>query len=82
MTAVQATIRIAPLRAPTYEEHMRLNAQDLGFDADTVTGMGTAAQMENVAINISKYENLTVTAIVTGGIEVNGGRVGDSRRTF
>jgi len=27
------------LRAPTYEEHMRLNAQDLGFDADTVTGM-------------------------------------------
>lgn len=70
------------LRAPTYEGHMRLNAQELGFDPDTVTGMGTAAQMENVAINISKYENLTVTAIVTGGIEVNGGRVGDPTEHF
>jgi adenosylcobinamide hydrolase len=70
------------LRAPTFEEHMRLDAQDLGFDPETVTGMGTAAQMENVAINICKYENLTVTAIVTGGIEVNGGRVGDPTEHF
>jgi adenosylcobinamide hydrolase len=70
------------LRAPTFEEHMRLDAQDLGFDPATVTGMGTAAQMENVAINICKYENLMVTAIVTGGIEVNGGRVGDPTEHF
>lgn len=70
------------LRAPTYEEHMRLNAQDLGFDPETVTGMGTGAQMENVAINTCQYENLTVTAIVTGGIEVNGGRVGDPTEHF
>ncbi|MHB8124710.1 MAG: adenosylcobinamide amidohydrolase [Desulfitobacteriaceae bacterium] len=70
------------LRAPTYEEHMRLEAQDLGLNPDTVTGMGTAAQMENVAINTIEYETLTVTAIVTGGVEVNGGRVGDPATHF
>ena len=49
----------------------------LGFKPDEGTGMGTAAYMENVAIIEKSYEDLTVTAIVTGGIEVNGGRVGD-----
>ena len=33
--------------------------------------------MDNVAIQSESYEGLMVTAIVTGGIEVNGGRVGD-----
>ncbi len=70
------------MRAPTFEEHMRLETQDLGFVPETVTGMETAVQMENVAINICKYENLTVTALVTGGIEVNGGRVGDPTENF
>lgn len=70
------------LRAPTYGEHMRLEARDLGLNPDTVTGMGTAAQMENVALITTKYETLTVTAIVTGGVEVNGGRVGDPATYF
>ncbi|MDD4346633.1 MAG: adenosylcobinamide amidohydrolase [Desulfitobacteriaceae bacterium] len=70
------------LRAPTYGEHMRLEARDLGFDPDTVAGMGTAAQMENVAVITAKYETLTVTAVVTGGVEVNGGRVGDPTTYF
>lgn len=70
------------LRAPTYGEHMWLEAQDLGFNPDAVTGMGTAAQMENVAVITTKYETLTVTAIVTGGVEVNGGRVGDPATFF
>ena len=35
------------------------------------------ASMDNVAIRSLTYEELTVTAIVTGGIETNGGRVGD-----
>lgn len=70
------------LRASTYEEHMRLETQDLGFNPDTVTGMETAAQMENVAIKTIQYDSLTVTAIVTGGVEVNGGRVGDPATYF
>jgi len=70
------------LRAPTFEEHMRLETRDMGFDPDTVCGIGTAAQMKNAAIKTTNYENLTVTAIVTGGIEVNGGRVGDPASHF
>lgn len=40
-------------------------------------GMLTAAKMENVAIRTMDYKELAVTAIVTGGVDVNGGRVGD-----
>jgi len=65
------------LRAPTYEEHMRLVATDLGLDPDKATGIGTAASMDNVSVRKEQYEDLTVTALVTGGVEVNGGRVGD-----
>lgn len=63
--------------ADTYEEHMTLVAQRLALDSMQVTGMDTAAQMENVAIATRSYRDLTVTAIVTGGVEENGGRVGD-----
>ncbi|BBB92162.1 MAG TPA: adenosylcobinamide amidohydrolase [Methylomusa anaerophila] len=70
------------LRAPTYEGHMRLIAQEAGLDPDTVSGMGTAASMENVSIKTESYQTLTVTALVTGGVEVNGGRVGDPATHF
>lgn len=70
------------LRAPTYQEHMRIITEEIGLDPLTTVGMGTAASMENVAIQTESYENLTVTAIVTGGVEVNGGRVGDPADYF
>lgn len=70
------------MRAPTYQEHMRLITEEIGLDPATTAGMGTAASMENVAIHTQTYENLTVTAIVTGGVEVNGGRVGDPADYF
>lgn len=65
------------MKAPTYEEHMAIIADEIGLDRSTVAGMSTAASMENVAITEEKFENVSVTAVVTGGIEVNGGRVGD-----
>lgn len=68
--------------APTYTEHMQILSGRLGLDPETVTGMGTAADMEHVAIETMTYKNLTVTAIVTGGIETNGGRVGDPADFF
>ena len=68
--------------APTYEEHMRIVSRQLGLDAERVTGVGTAAQMKNAAVKSLSYEELTVTAIVTGGIETNGGRVGDPATYF
>ena len=69
--------KIAEMRAPTYEAHMRLIAAELGLDPDRSAGLSTAASMENAAVKSECYEDLTVTAIVTGGIEINGGRVGD-----
>lgn len=66
------------LRADTYEKHMELlAAEDLGLEPEHCTGLSTAANMDNVAIESMSYEDFTVTAIVTGGIRVNAGRVGD-----
>ncbi|AIS51512.1 adenosylcobinamide amidohydrolase CbiZ [Thermoanaerobacter kivui] len=65
------------MRAPTYEEHLAIIAKELGLDASYTTGLSTAAFAENAAIVEEKHKSLTVTAIVTGGVEVNGGRVGD-----
>ncbi|MCL2401284.1 MAG: adenosylcobinamide amidohydrolase [Oscillospiraceae bacterium] len=65
------------LDAPTYAEHMALLSEKLGLDPDTSAGISTAAQMENVSIKSERYKDITVTAIVTGGVEVNGGRAGD-----
>ena len=65
------------MRAPTYEEHMILTLEDIGLSPKTTAGMMTAASMENVSIQTETFEDTTVTAIVTGGIEVNGGRVAD-----
>ena len=63
--------------ADTYAESMRIAAQRIGLDPNRTTGMGTAAQMEHVSVQSRSYKELTVTAIVTGGVETNGGRVGD-----
>lgn len=60
-----------------YVEYMQLVSQRLGLESARVSGMATAASMENVAIESLSFKELTVTAIVTGGIETNGGRVGD-----
>jgi adenosylcobinamide amidohydrolase len=65
------------LKAPTLEEHMVILCKELGIDPEKTAGLGTAAYMENVSIKSSSYKDITVTAIVTGGVEVNGGRVGD-----
>ena len=63
--------------APTYVESMKIVAERLGLAPELTSGMGTAAHMENASIVSRRYKELTVTAIVTGGVETNGGRVGD-----
>lgn len=63
--------------APTYEGHMRIIAKKLGLDQKKSSGIGTAASMDNAAMVKLAYKELTVTAVVTGGIEHNAGRVGD-----
>ena len=65
------------LKAPTYEEHMALIAEEIGLHPASAAGMSTAASMENVSIQTERFADLAVTAVVTGGIEINAGRVGD-----
>ena len=65
------------LRTATYEGDLQLIARELGFDPQKATGLITAASMDNVSIQNGSFRELTVTAIVTGGIEINGGRAGD-----
>ena len=70
--------KIPPLRAPTYAEHMALLATEFGLDPAHSSGLGTAAHMNNAAICSETYADTTVTAMVTGGIRINGGRVGET----
>ncbi|ATW27586.1 adenosylcobinamide amidohydrolase [Candidatus Formimonas warabiya] len=69
-------------RLSDYQEQMRQAAREAGLDPDRVSGMGTAAAMENVAILSESFQQLTVTALATGGVEANGGRVGDPADYF
>ncbi len=57
--------------------YLSLLASKLGFDPLKSSGMLTAANMDNVAIVSKGFRGLEVTAIVTGGVEINGGRAGD-----
>lgn len=66
-----------PLKAATYAEHMEIVASELGLETKYTCGLSTAADMENVSIQSELFDDLIVTAVVTGGIDKNGGRVGD-----
>ena len=69
------------MRGETYEKHMdNIAMEDLGLNPTECTGLCTAASMENVSIKTLRFDAFSpfsVTAIVTAGIEHNGGRVGD-----
>lgn len=67
----------ATLRTDCYLNDLKLIAEEIGLNAEVSSGIATAASMENVSIKKEVFEELSVTAIVTGGVEVNGGRVGD-----
>ncbi len=72
----------AAMNAASYLDYLQQVAGDLRLDSARVSGMGTAASMANVAIQAESYQTLTVTAIVTGGVEGNAGRVGDPAEYF
>lgn len=65
------------MKATTIEEHQRVLMSELGFELDSTVGMQTGAHMKNAAVVEKTYEHLSVTAVATAGIEINGGRVGD-----
>jgi adenosylcobinamide hydrolase len=65
------------LEGGSVEAYIAIHAGRLGLDPEKVAAMITAAKMKNAAINTRCFRDLEVTAIVTAGIEVNGGRAGD-----
>ena len=69
--------RCPGLKGGNIIEHYTVIASELGLDPERTTGMGTAALIENHARAERTYHGVTVQAIATAGIDVNGGRAGD-----
>ncbi len=62
---------------PAYMEYSRMCAEKIGIDPEKAVGLGTAVTMDKAAV-VTEHEGITeVTAIVTAGVEGNGGRAGD-----
>ena len=70
-------VKIKPGQKCTYEAYYQQIVDELGLDGKTCTGMGTSALVENMAVVTEAYEQLSVTAMVTAGVDANGGRAGD-----
>ncbi len=65
------------LTKDSYEMELAYNAKQIGLMSEPVTGLSTAAWMEYLSVHTESYQELFVTAIVTGGIDKNAVRVGD-----
>ena len=61
----------------TYEEDLMAHARELDVDPQTATALSTAAWTELCAVEKVQYQELSVTAAVTGGIDSNGMCPGD-----
>ena len=59
------------------KERQRFITEELGLDFDTVAYMATIVSMDNAVVKSASFEELTVTAMATASLEVNGGRVGE-----
>ncbi|MDI3539184.1 MAG: adenosylcobinamide hydrolase [Methanolobus sp.] len=70
------------LKGGSAESHLSLAAEELGFNPALSTGLLTAANMEKVSVVTHSFRGVEVTAVVTGGIDVNGGRAGDPASYF
>lgn len=57
--------------------YLSIISKRLGAEPESSSGLLTAANMDNVAIVTRSFRGVEVSAIMTAGIEVNGGRAGD-----
>ena len=65
------------MKAPTYEGHVAKIAEELGLEPEFSSGLSTAAYVKNTSMKTQTFEDITVTALVTGGVDINAGRVGE-----
>lgn len=70
------------LEGGSVEAYLALVSGRLGLDPDKTAGLLTAARMKHAAVVTEAFRGVEVTAIVTAGIEVNGGRAGDPASYF
>ena len=65
------------LEGGSISDYVSIVSERLGLEPEYSSAMLTAANMDNVAIISHSFRGVEVTAIVTAGIVINGGRVGD-----
>ena len=70
------------LEGGSVEAYLAIVAGRLGLNPDKSAGLITAARMKHAAFVTESFRGLEVTAIITAGIEVNGGRAGDPASYF
>ncbi len=59
------------------DEYKQAVAEHRGLPAQKCASLGTAANMNNLAISRQRFQDLEVVAVCTGGVESNAGRAGD-----
>lgn len=57
--------------------YLRETASGRGIDPETTAGLLTRAAMQNAAAITESFRDISVSAVVTAGVDVNGGRAGD-----
>ena len=65
------------LEEGSVEAYLEITARRLQLNPEKSAGLITAACMKHAAVVTESFRGLEVTAIITAGIEVNGGRAGD-----
>ncbi len=68
---------INELEKISVNDFLKCTAKSIGMNHEKVTGILTAAYMDNVSIVTKYFRQIEVTAIITAGIKGNGGRAGD-----
>lgn len=68
---------VTKMEAPNLCEHYRLLTRELGLPVEQTVAIGTAAKLEERAEVMDSFHGVQVEAIVTAGIDHNGGRAGD-----
>ena len=66
-----------PMEGKSLLEHQYAVAKRLGLDPEHTTGLDTAANLDNMAVVTKSWEDLWITAAVSGGADVNALCAGD-----
>ena len=66
-----------PMQGNNLREHQRIIARRLGLDPDHTTGLDTAANLDNMVVITKRWDDLQITAAVSGGADVNALCAGD-----